>query len=46
LRSELKGLGYVFQTDTDTEAVAILATHFLGQGLSPQDAVAKTRARQ
>ena len=45
LRSELKGLGYVFQTDTDTEAVAILATHFLGQGLSPQEAVAKTLTR-
>jgi len=45
LRSELKGLGYVFQTDTDTEAVAILATHFLGQGLAPQEAVAKTLTR-
>jgi glutamine---fructose-6-phosphate transaminase (isomerizing) len=45
LRRELSGLGHVFRTDTDTEAVAILATHFLAQGLSPQHAVAKTLAR-
>jgi glutamine---fructose-6-phosphate transaminase (isomerizing) len=45
LRRELTALGYVFQTDTDTEAVAILASHCLEQGLSPQDAVAKTLAR-
>ena len=45
LRRELEALGYVFQTQTDTEAVAILATQFLDQGLSPQDAVAKTLAR-
>src|SRR5919204_5264966 len=45
LRRELEGLGYAFRTDTDTEAVAILATHFLAQGSSPQDAVAKTLAR-
>src|SRR6516165_8609713 len=32
-------------TDPDTEAVAILATHFLAQGLSPPEAVAKTLAR-
>jgi glucosamine--fructose-6-phosphate aminotransferase (isomerizing) len=45
LRAELTGRGYVFQTETDTEAVAILATWFLDQGLSPRDAVAKTLAR-
>src|SRR5215831_5402284 len=45
LRQELTGLGYVFRTDTDTEAVAILATHFLAKGLSPRQAVAKTLAR-
>jgi glucosamine--fructose-6-phosphate aminotransferase (isomerizing) len=39
LRHELEGLGYHFQTDTDTEAVAILTTHLLDKGLSPQDAV-------
>ena len=36
LRQELEGLGHVFRTETDTEAVAILATHFLDQGLSPR----------
>src|SRR5208282_318379 len=45
LRRELTALGYVFQTATDTEAVAILASHCLEQGLSPQDAVAETLAR-
>src|ERR1700757_379326 len=45
LRRELTALGYVFQTATDTEAVAILASHCLKQGLSPQDAVAETLAR-
>jgi glucosamine--fructose-6-phosphate aminotransferase (isomerizing) len=45
LRHELTALGYTFGTETDTEAVAILATHFLAQGLSPPDAVAKTLAR-
>src|SRR5271169_1533526 len=45
LRHELTALGYTFRTETDTEAVAILTTHFLTQGLSPQDAVARTLAR-
>src|SRR5271165_1139034 len=45
LRHELTALGYIFRTETDTEAVAILTTHFLTQGLSPQQAVAKTLAR-
>jgi glutamine---fructose-6-phosphate transaminase (isomerizing) len=45
LRHELERLGYVFRTDTDTEAVAILATHFLEQGLSPREAVARTLER-
>jgi glucosamine--fructose-6-phosphate aminotransferase (isomerizing) len=45
LRGELTDLGYTFRTETDTEAVAILATHFLAKGLSPPDAVAKTLAR-
>ncbi len=35
LRAELTALGYDFQTETDTEAVAILATYFLDRGLSP-----------
>src|SRR5271165_7614388 len=45
LRHELTALGYTFRTETDTEAVAILTTHFLTQGLPPADAVAKTLAR-
>src|SRR5579863_9481527 len=45
LRQELEGLGYAFETQTDTEAVAILATHLLNEGLSPQQAVARTLAR-
>src|SRR5580693_685931 len=45
LRRELTALGYTFRTETDTEAVAILTTHFLTQGLSPPEAVAKTLAR-
>jgi len=45
LRQELTTLGYAFQTDTDTEAVAILATHHLSQGLTPGQAVARTLPR-
>jgi glucosamine--fructose-6-phosphate aminotransferase (isomerizing) len=45
LRAELSEAGYVFQTETDTEAVAILATYFLDRGLTPQQAVAETLAR-
>jgi glutamine---fructose-6-phosphate transaminase (isomerizing) len=45
LRAELTEHGYVFQTETDTEAVAILATYFLDRGLSPQDAVRETLVR-
>ncbi len=45
LRRELTTLGYVFRTDTDTEAVGMLATHFLAQGLKPQEAVANTLTR-
>jgi glucosamine--fructose-6-phosphate aminotransferase (isomerizing) len=45
LKKELVGLGYRFHTQTDTEAVAILATHHLAQGLSPAQAVARTLER-
>src|SRR5690348_6315396 len=45
LKRELVGLGYQFRTQTDTEAVAILATHHLSQGLAPAQAVARTLAR-
>jgi glucosamine--fructose-6-phosphate aminotransferase (isomerizing) len=45
LRRELAELGYRFHTDTDTEAVAILTTHHLAQGLAPAAAVARTLPR-
>ncbi len=45
LKRELAGLGYQFHTETDTEAVAILATHHLTQGLTPLQAVARTLER-
>jgi glucosamine--fructose-6-phosphate aminotransferase (isomerizing) len=37
LRDELTALGYTFRAETDTEAVAIMATHCLAQGLAPRD---------
>src|SRR4051794_7426707 len=45
LKKELVGLGYSFQSDTDTEAVANLVTHYLSQGLAPTQAVAKPLER-
>jgi glucosamine--fructose-6-phosphate aminotransferase (isomerizing) len=45
LKRELTGFGHSFQTDTDTEAVANLVTHYLSQGLDPTKAVAKTLER-
>src|SRR6516162_8993806 len=41
LRRELSALGYTFATETDPEAVAILAPHLLAQGLSPPEAGAR-----
>ena len=45
LRAELAGHGISPETDTDTETVALLAAHFLTQGLSPRDAAEQTVAR-
>jgi glucosamine 6-phosphate synthetase-like amidotransferase/phosphosugar isomerase protein len=45
LKKELAGLGHSFHTDTDTEAVANLVTHYLSQGLDPTQAVARTLER-
>jgi glucosamine--fructose-6-phosphate aminotransferase (isomerizing) len=45
LRRELEGNGHTFRTDTDTEAAAILVTHFLERGSPPEEAVSKTLAR-
>ena len=45
LRRELADAGHVFETETDTEAVVHLVSHYLDAGKSPQDAVAATLAR-
>jgi len=45
LKDELTALGHHFETDTDTEAVAILLTQYLGEGLRPSEAVAKALPR-
>ncbi len=45
LKEELSNAGAEFHTDTDTETVAVLAEHFLSQGLSPRDAAEQTIAR-
>ena len=45
LRDELASDTHVFETETDTEVIVHLVTHFLEQGLSPQDAVAATLPR-
>ena len=45
LRDELTGQGRNFQTDTDTETIAQLCAHLMGQGLSPADAAAATLSR-
>ncbi len=45
LRAELVAAGHVFESDTDTEAIAVLLTHQINQGASPRDAVARTLPR-
>jgi glucosamine--fructose-6-phosphate aminotransferase (isomerizing) len=45
LKSELTGLGYHFENQTDTEAVAILVTRFLDAGATPREAVAQALPR-
>ena len=45
LREELSGLGHEFETETDTEVVVHLLTHYLDQQLSPRDAVAEVLVR-
>jgi glucosamine--fructose-6-phosphate aminotransferase (isomerizing) len=45
LREELATKGIHYETDTDTETVALLAQSFLDQGLSPRDAADQTIAR-
>ncbi|SMX34040.1 glutamine--fructose-6-phosphate transaminase (isomerizing) [Actibacterium lipolyticum] len=45
LRAELAESGIGFETETDTETVALLAHHYMNQGLSARDAAEKTIAR-
>jgi glucosamine--fructose-6-phosphate aminotransferase (isomerizing) len=45
LREELAGMGLVQESDTDTEAVAILANSFLDAGMTEVQAVEATLAR-
>jgi glutamine---fructose-6-phosphate transaminase (isomerizing) len=45
LREELSALGYKFASQTDTEVVPVLVTHFLDKGLAPKDAVSETLRR-
>ena len=45
LRAFLSEKGVAYQTDTDTETVALLAQYYRDQGLSPRDAAEQTIAR-
>jgi len=45
LKAELTAAGHRFETQTDTEAVTILVTSLLEQGLAPREAVARALRR-
>ncbi|HTH98437.1 MAG TPA: glutamine--fructose-6-phosphate transaminase (isomerizing) [Stellaceae bacterium] len=45
LKAELMGLGYSFHSDTDTEAVAVLLSHYLAEGMEARAATAATLGR-
>jgi len=45
IKEELQELQCRFETDTDTEVIAHLVTHYITQGLSPQDAADKAFSR-
>ncbi|MEO0931967.1 MAG: glutamine--fructose-6-phosphate transaminase (isomerizing), partial [Pseudomonadota bacterium] len=45
LRAFLAEKGIGFETDTDTETVALVAQYYIDQGLSPRDAAEQTIAR-
>ena len=45
LRAELIAEGHSFESDTDTEAIAVLLSHELDGGATPREAVAKTLPR-
>ncbi|TDL89089.1 glutamine--fructose-6-phosphate transaminase (isomerizing) [Meridianimarinicoccus aquatilis] len=42
LRGELADAGLTYNTDTDTETIALMAQHYIEQGLGPIDAARKT----
>ena len=42
LREELQGFGVQFETDTDTEVIVHLITHYLEDGMAPEAATVKT----
>jgi glutamine---fructose-6-phosphate transaminase (isomerizing) len=45
LRAELRGLGYTFQSETDSEVIVHLIDHFRTHGATTLDAVRQTLAR-
>ena len=45
LRTELAAKGAAFESETDTETVALLAAQFMAEGLSAREAAAKTLGR-
>jgi glucosamine--fructose-6-phosphate aminotransferase (isomerizing) len=45
LREELIEKGYSFHSQTDTEVVPVLVTHYLSEGLTPQQAVTMALTR-
>lgn len=45
LRTELAEAGYAFESETDTETVALLARHLMDQGNTPTEAARKTLKR-
>ena len=45
LKAELTGLGFNFESQTDTEVIAVLLTRYLREGMKPEAAVAKALGR-